>query len=89
MRSLGWNRKRDQGEAAIVKALRQAGAAVMLVSGEGVPDLLVLFRNRVLLMEVKARHGRATLAQERRSAEGWPVVTCRTVDEALGALEQP
>lgn len=86
MRTLGWNRKRDANEKAIVDALRQAGAAVMPVSGEGVPDLLVLWRRKVLLLEIKTAKGRATLAQSKTAAAGWPIVTVHTADEALKAV---
>lgn len=84
---VGQARKRDANEPAIVEALRRVGAQVIRLSERGAPDLLVLWRQRVILMEIKTAVGRATLAQERRSDEGWPVVTCRTVDEALGALQ--
>lgn len=49
--------KRDEGEPAIVGALRRAGAMVWHLSQKGLPDLLIGFRGRWVLMEVKAPLG--------------------------------
>jgi len=46
-------KRRDACEKAIVKALRDAGASVTPLDGKGVPDLLVGFRGRTLLLECK------------------------------------
>jgi len=47
-------KRRDQNEPDIVKALRAAGAYVQLLEqGGGVPDLLVGYRGRTYLVEVK------------------------------------
>jgi hypothetical protein len=45
----------DANQPAIVEALRKAGAVVQSLSriGEGCPDLLVGYRGRTILMEVK------------------------------------
>ena len=88
MRRVGQARKRDANEAQIVQALRQCGASVIRLSEPGVPDLLVLFQRRLLLMEIKTARGRATSAQDAKAREGWPSVTCRSISDALGALEQ-
>ena len=51
---------RDRGEADIVVALRKAGARVLPMSFDtraGVPDLLVAFRGRLLMLEVKDEIG--------------------------------
>ena len=85
---VGQARKRDGNEAAIVTALRRVGALVIRLSEPGVADLLVCFRGRVFLMECKAATGRATSAQDAKRREGWPSVTCRSVDDALAALKQ-
>lgn len=87
-----WSARRDANEAAIVDALRTVGAGVIRLSQTGVPDLLVLFRGRVHLLEVKRAKargqgaGRATMAQEQLAAQGWPVSVTRTTDEALRAV---
>ena len=46
--------KRDDNEGEIVAALRKAGAVVRFITqGDGLPDLLVGFQGRTILMEVK------------------------------------
>lgn len=47
--------KVDDNQGAIVAALRRAGAAVQSLAmvGNGCPDLLVSFRGRTLVLEVK------------------------------------
>jgi hypothetical protein len=82
----GQARKRDANESPIVQALRRVGASVIPLSGEGAPDLLVLFRARIFLLEIKTARGRTTAAQFARLAEGWPVTTIRSVDAALQAI---
>jgi hypothetical protein len=91
---------RDPGEAAIVSALRRAGAFVWHLSAEGIPDLLVGHRKRWLLLEVKAapgprggasEHGqKLSAAQERffQDAElgELPAYVVRTPEEALTAI---
>jgi hypothetical protein len=83
---VGQNRKRDANEAEIVSALRKVGASVIRISEKGAPDLLVFHRGAVHLLEVKSRLGGATTAQDATSAQGWPVVTVRTVDDGLRAV---
>lgn len=48
-------RRADGNQPEIVAALRKAGAVVQPLHtvGAGVPDLLVAFQNRTLVMEVK------------------------------------
>lgn len=46
-------RRRDDNEAAIVEALRLAGASVQRLDAAGCPDLLVGRRERLFLVEVK------------------------------------
>lgn len=47
--------KIDANQTQVVEALRAAGATVQSLAavGQGVPDLLVGFQNKTLLMEVK------------------------------------
>jgi Holliday junction resolvase len=80
------NAKRDSNEKDVVSALRKVGAKVARVSAEGFPDLVCWYRGRIFLLEVKTAKGRATEAQEQRTAEGWPVVTVKTVEESLRAI---
>lgn len=87
--------KVDDNQREIVAALRRAGATVRDLSrvGEGCPDLLVGFRGRNWLVEVKRpkatgqRAGRTTPAQDEFLA-GWRghAVVVWTVEEALQAI---
>lgn len=75
--------RRDDNEPAVVDALRKAGALVERLSGPGLPDLLVLYRGQLFLIDVKSRRGQATMAQKRLLAQGWPIWFVRTPDAAL------
>ena len=57
------NPRRDRNERLLVDLLRKSGALVAPVSGEGVPDLLVGYRGRWLLLEVKGPKGKLTAPQ--------------------------
>lgn len=50
-------KRRDSNEEPIVDALRGAGATVSRLNEDGVPDLLVGFRGRTFLLEVKHPRG--------------------------------
>lgn len=58
-------RRTDANQREIVAALRAVGAEVISLHtvGRGVPDLLVLHRGRVWLLECKSVHGRVEPAQ--------------------------
>ena len=78
--------KRDKNEREIIEALEKAGALVcMLVLPV---DLLVLFRNRWHLMEIKGPVGRLTPYQVNfiRQAGESNVHVVRTPEEAINAL---
>ena len=49
----GYGKRRDACEANIVRALEAAGATVTKLDGKGVPDLLVGYRGRTILIECK------------------------------------
>ena len=77
----------DANQSDILDALRAVGAEVRSVAalGSGMGDLLVCFRRRLTLMEVKTVRGQLTpdqVAFHRR----WPVQIVRTVDDALDAI---
>ena len=81
------NPRRDANEAPIVKALEQVGAIVKRISAKGVADLLVLYKGRIYLLEVKMpKTGRMTPAQEETTAEGWPVTVVLDAYDALTAI---
>ena len=52
------NPKRDANEKAIFDIIDQMGAQVRRLSGAGLPDLLVGWRGRYYLIEVKGDKGR-------------------------------
>lgn len=55
--------RKDTNQAEIVEGLRKIGASVEIESAKGRPDLLVGFRRKNFLMEVKAPGGELTPAQ--------------------------
>ena len=80
----------DANQSEIVDALRSAGAQVQSLAavGRGVPDLLVGFRGRLFLFEVK-QPGAALTPDEARWHGQWgdmPLFVVRSVDEALERL---
>lgn len=79
----------DANHAAIVAMLRQVGATVQDLAkvGQGCPDILVGFRGRNYLMEIKVNKGKPTPAQDAWHLT-WQgqVVIVRTADEALHVI---
>jgi hypothetical protein len=74
----------DENQAAIVKALRDAGAYVWII---GLPvDLLVGFRNRTLLMEVKTTSKKRLTGLQADFFEKWTGGTLCRVDSPEAAL---
>lgn len=63
-----YNNKRDANEKEIVEALEKAGASVIRIDEI---DLLVGFRKRNYLLEVKTEHGQLTRSQIKLRDE-WP-----------------
>lgn len=55
--------RKDSNQARLVDDLRKIGATVEILSGRGLPDLLVGFRRLNFLLEVKAPGGELTRAQ--------------------------
>jgi hypothetical protein len=81
--------KVDVNQPEIVMALRAVGASVQHLHevGKGCPDLLVVYRKKLYLLEVKAKDGKLTPQQEKWH-QNWngPVYVVRTIDEALVAI---
>jgi Holliday junction resolvase len=77
--------KRDDNESEIIDALRKVGCSVTQLSGEGIPDLLIGFRQQTFLAEVKSPKGKLTDDQLKwhKAWEGRQVSVIRTVEEAL------
>lgn len=91
--SLIMHHRVDNVQREIVSALRAVGALVQHLHdvGRGVPDLLVAFRGRLYLLELKSRRGRVT-PHQRAWLDAWCAVApdaihvVRDVDEALRAI---
>ena len=79
------NPKRDSNELAIVEGLRKIGAQVERLD---MCDLLILYDERLYLLEVKTPSSRRRLTdrQRRLLSEGWPMKIVTTVSEALQAV---
>jgi hypothetical protein len=80
-------KRTDTNQAEIVAALRQAGALVLDLHtvGRGVPDLLIYFRTRLQLVEVK-RPGEKPNALQLAFHAVWPVSVVETIPEALALV---
>ncbi|HXG23032.1 MAG TPA: hypothetical protein VNJ09_00645 [Chthonomonadales bacterium] len=82
-------RRADHNQAEIVVALRRLGASVFVLSdvGHGCPDLLVGFRGRTFLLEVKNMRGRGRrlTPQQVEFHQGWQGAPIRTVTNAAEA----
>jgi hypothetical protein len=80
----------DANHNEIVAALRQVGATVVDLAkvGKGCPDILVGFRGKTYLMEIKTKTGyvRATQEQFFRSWNGGYIAVVRSVDDAYNVL---
>lgn len=85
----------DDNQESIVSALRRVGASVQSLAavGKGTPDLLVGYRGRTFVLEVKnpaqePNKQRLTPleASWHSTWRGSPVAVVRTVDEALVAV---
>jgi len=81
--------KRDDNEVEIVNALRAIGASVAHLSSKGIPDLLVCFRNKLYLMEVKKPKGKLTPDQI-KFYDNWKgeIHIVRTAQEAIEILNK-
>lgn len=93
MTQTGFAKRRDKNEAEIVLALEAVGATITRLNEKGVPDLLVGFRGRTVLLEVKgsAPSGHKPLTPDQQtwwntwSGDRPQIVT--TAEDALHALD--
>ena len=80
----------DANHTEIVAGLRHIGATVVDLAkvGKGCPDLLVGWRGKTYLMEIKTKtgHMRATQEQFFRSWTGGHVAVVRSFDDAYTVL---
>lgn len=82
--------KRDKNETSIIEALRGVGAVCTLLSGNGIPDVMCLWRGVITLLEIKSDKGRLTPAQIEYHAQalnvGIKIHVVHTPLEALTAI---
>ena len=85
--------KVDGNHAAIKSALEKVGAVVTDLSGNGngVPDLLVMFRNMFFMLEIKSATGKLNDLQTKwfakhKNARAYVV---RSAEEAIAAITHP
>lgn len=80
----------DANHTEIVAGLRQIGATVVDLAkvGKGCPDILVGWRGKTYLMEIKTAKGyvRATQEQFFRSWTGGHIAVVRSFDDAYNVL---
>jgi hypothetical protein len=86
--------RRDAGEQDIIKAMREAGAYVKVINDEGLFDLLVSYRGKTLMIEVKdgtkPPSARRLTDAEQKFHDEWPgsdLYIVNSVDEALALLK--
>jgi len=81
--------KVDANQAEIVKALRTVGCSVLSLAsiGKGAPDILLGYKGKNVLMEIKREKGKLNDQQQEFKAD-WRGELCvvRSVDEALLVL---
>ena len=81
----------DANQPEIVAALRQAGCSVQYLHelGRGCPDIVVGYRGRNYLLEIKSSDKAKMTPQEAWWHDEWrgQVARVDTVDEALAAVE--
>jgi len=85
--------RRDDNEKEIVAAMREAGAYVKAINDEGLFDLLVSYRGKTLLIEVKdgakPPSARRLTEAEQKFHDEWPgsdLYIINSVEEALALL---
>lgn len=78
--------KIDANHTEIVRALRKVGCSVLSLAtlGRGAPDLLIGYKRRNVLVEIKRPRGKLNSQQE-GFKDSWKGELCvvRSVDEAL------
>lgn len=82
MKRKSYAKKRDANEPEIVAVLRHVGAKIVYLDWV---DLLVEFKGKVYLLEVKTAIGKLTKDQEKNFV-GWPIHIVRDGGAALLAI---
>ncbi len=81
---MGYAKRRDATEPAIIKALRKSGALVMQLNEF---DILCYRAGKLFMLDAKTGKGKATDAQQRMIDQGWPLTFVRDEMEALRAIQ--
>lgn len=83
MRRKSFAKKRDANEPEIVAALKKIGAKIMRLDDV---DLLVNYRGKIYLLEVKTPEGKLTKSQRDLLDDGWPIHIVRDIGGAYLAV---
>ena len=83
--------RRDANETEIIKAMRECGAYVKQINDEGAFDLLVSYRGKTLLLEVKdgakPPSARRLTDAEQKFHDEWPGTNLWIVNSVQEALD--
>lgn len=82
MKRKSYAKKRDANEPEIVDALRKVGCKIVYLDWV---DLLVNYKGKVYLIEVKTKTGKLTSDQE-KNFKHWPIHIVRDAGAALLAV---
>lgn len=84
--------RRDENEPLLVEFLRRSGCIVRLLSAPDLPDLLVGYQGRWVLLEVKMPDGRLKPGQElflnACQVMGLPAEVVRSVEDCRNLLRR-
>ena len=80
---LARDNKRDANEREIIDALQSIGAKVIQLDRF---DLLVKYKEKIFLIEVKSKTGKLTESQQELIDDGWPLNIVRTVEQAYNVI---
>jgi Holliday junction resolvase len=95
-KSMRYANRIDDNQRDIVKALREYGAVVRIISqGDGIPDLLVAYKGFTILMEVKDGNkppsARKLTEAEQKFFDEWTggmLVIVNSVEESVATLQK-
>ena len=82
-------KRTDSNQSSIVAGLREFGASVAdtHIVGKGFPDIVVSYRLKVYLMEIKSADGRLTPDEQKFHNEWRGIIyTVRTIEQAIQIL---
>ena len=83
MKRKSYAKRRDENEPEIVKALEGIGAKVIRLD---IVDLLVNYKGKIYLLEVKTPEGKLTKKQRELLDDKWPVHIVRDIGGAFLAV---